>query len=921
MGTTLTASRLLLGFSCLLGLLSVGCVESESIECPTGIVCPAGSRCAADQSAQACIFDECGDGELDEGEVCDDGNITSEDGCRADCGSMEVCGDLQVDDYLGEVCDEGRQCEDGTSCEDDGACVGIGDGLCAARNDGDCSSDCRSENVCGNEVVNSGETCDDANDVDGDGCDNNCTTTACGNTIRTNEEACDDGKHCSDSTSCDADLQCVGIGDELCTVRSGDGCDADCSVTGCGNGVTAGAEGCDDGRHCSNGATCIEDIDCMGVGDTLCIPRSGDGCSADCASQEICGDGEFDFGETCDNGSHCDDVAIGAPAGTAGTTCAQGSTTCDGLGDGLCAPRSDDGCSADCSSSEGCGNALRDSDEQCDDGFDASEDGAPSQGNACTNACLFNICGDGIINFAAEECDSGIGSVVDCDADCSTVECGDGFVNPAAGEQCDNGKSCSNGLDCSADAECVEIGDELCSHRDSATCDSDCTVAFCSDGLVNSVAGEECDSGGESAVCDFDCTDSDCRDGILNVSAGEQCDDGDASNTDACLADCSIAFCGDGFTRTGVEDCDEAGESSTCNFNCTTSTCPDGIVNASDGEQCDDDNSSNIDGCVNGCQVAFCGDSFVRDGVEACDTGGESATCDFDCTVPLCSDGILNGSAGEFCDDGNTDNTDACVGSCVLATCGDSFVQDGVEDCDSGGVAVVDCDVDCTLPECGDGDLNMASGEECDDGDDIDNNECRNDCTAAVCGDGILVAGLEDCDDGNILACGTCSTDCTVGGALVAATGLVTPSAPDTMTDGDTLTVNDGFNAPQVFEFNISGTVTAGNIEVDLTAGTVTRSRDVRDALIATINEHNALDPQLFRITALRTGPSIALTHALGTGLGNQAIVYNNGVNLDFVVAGMSGGRGADCAVGVGCAAAIDCASGICLGGGTCGDL
>jgi cysteine-rich repeat protein len=71
--------------------------------------------------------------------------------------------------------------------------------------------------------VSPGEGCDDGNRVDGDGCDANCTATGCGNAVVTAGEACDDGN-----------------------VVSGDGCDANCTPTGCGNGVTTAAEECDD---------------------------------------------------------------------------------------------------------------------------------------------------------------------------------------------------------------------------------------------------------------------------------------------------------------------------------------------------------------------------------------------------------------------------------------------------------------------------------------------------------------------------------------------------------------------------------------------------------------------------------------------------------------------------------------------------
>jgi len=46
--------------------------------------------------------------------------------------------------------------------------------------------------TCGDGMLR-GEACDDGNRLDGDGCDANCTPTACGNGIRTAGEDCDDG--------------------------------------------------------------------------------------------------------------------------------------------------------------------------------------------------------------------------------------------------------------------------------------------------------------------------------------------------------------------------------------------------------------------------------------------------------------------------------------------------------------------------------------------------------------------------------------------------------------------------------------------------------------------------------------------------------------------------------------------------------
>jgi len=62
---------------------------------------------------------------------------------------------------------------------------------------------------------------------------------------------------------------------------------------------------------------------------------------------------------------------------------------------------------------------------------------------------------------------------------------------------------------------------------------------------------------------------------------------------------------------------------------------------------------------------ATCGDGHVDSG-EDCDDGGESATCDADCTTAKCGDSTVNLTAGETCDDGNTIGGDGCDSSCQV---------------------------------------------------------------------------------------------------------------------------------------------------------------------------------------------------------------------------------------------------------------
>ncbi len=77
-----------------------------------------------------------------------------------------------------------------------------------------------------------------------------------------------------------------------------------------------------------------------------------------------------------------------------------------------------------------------------------------------------------------------------------------------------------------------------------------------------------------------------------------------------------------------------------------------------------------------------CGDGITEQG-EECDDAGESATCDFDCTVPLCGDSTLNITSGEECDDGETTDGDGCSALCVVE---DGFFCAGVP-----SICVLDC--------------------------------------------------------------------------------------------------------------------------------------------------------------------------------------------------------------------------------------
>ena len=136
--------------------------------------------CAAGCQLGPGITSYCGDGLTDgnNGEVCDDGNTETEacdygltmctvcDGqCQYSPGVTSYCGDGNVDPPI-ENCDDGNDVTE--TCK-------YGETQCSV-----CAMGCiwadGSTSYCGDYVVDggNGETCDDGNTNDGDGCDSNC---------------------------------------------------------------------------------------------------------------------------------------------------------------------------------------------------------------------------------------------------------------------------------------------------------------------------------------------------------------------------------------------------------------------------------------------------------------------------------------------------------------------------------------------------------------------------------------------------------------------------------------------------------------------------------------------------------------------------------------------------------------------------
>ncbi len=96
------------------------------------------------------------------------------------------------------------------------------------------------------------------------------------------------------------------------------------------------------------------------------------------------------------------------------------------------------------------------------------------------------------------------------------------------------------------------------------------------------------------------------------------------------------------------------------------------------GEECDDGNNTNGDGCASDCTIEVtqvCGDGVVTP-PETCEPPN-TAFCNGICTarVPLCGDGFL--TPPEACEDGNTADGDGCSSTCQVETTGQDLTDLG----------------------------------------------------------------------------------------------------------------------------------------------------------------------------------------------------------------------------------------------------
>ena len=240
-----------------------------------------------------------------------------------------------------------------------------------------------------------------------------------------------------------------------------------------------------------------------------------------------------------------------------------------------------------------------------------------------------------------------------------------------------------------------------------------------------------------------------CGDGILQM--GEICDDKNDAGNDGCSKACQVEL--DWTCPTVGMPC------------VTTVACGNGILSSI--ESCDDMNMADGDGCSANCMT-------VEPGWE-CRVPGKAC-------IPDCGDGVLTGK--ENCDDSNEMSGDGCsstcltepgyscsTGTCIKAECGNGTPETG-EACDlaaQNGLFYgngMGCSKTCTKEPtcrdasgvtvacstaCGDGNIDVSSGETCDDGNAVPGDGCSETCQTEggfTCNN-VENSDTETCSDGS----------------------------------------------------------------------------------------------------------------------------------------------------------------------------
>lgn len=393
-----------------------------------------------------------------------------------------------------------------------------------------------------------------------------------------------------------------------------------------------------------------------------------------------------------------------------------------------------------------CGNGIAEPGEDCD----------PPNGNTCTDACKFDpnggvkssssssrpapapTCGNAVRD-PGEECDNGRlnGLSPTCDANCRIKYCGNGVVERERGEECDSGS-----------ADVPQCGGRVCMKPTCpggpATCAGGCRWVFAPACPVPQPQPEPPPASSSApsdtvVIADPQSSQSSSEKQIVIILPPRQ---SSSSSSSSAESDTVVILPDASSSEAHAAPPDEASSASASSGDAGSVAGADTTIEWPASEP----GSSSASPCGNG----------LLDADEQCDDGNDndadgcSNACAAQNVLPFCGDGMTQPDLLEECDDGAANADDlpnACRSSCRRARCGDRIVDAG-EQCDDGNENETDgCTSSCVADHCGDG--RKQESEECDDGP-LNGDRpdlCRLICRKPACGDAIIDAG-ELCDDG-----------------------------------------------------------------------------------------------------------------------------------------------------------------------------
>lgn len=331
-----------------------------------------------------------------------------------------------------------------------------------------------------------------------------------------------------------------------------------------------------------------------------------------------------------------------------------------------------------------CGDGNLDPGEECEIGYECG------CGYTCNiETCLCEqlppepYCGDGIIN-GDEECEADI----DCDdqdettADtCNACVCENTPLPECEiDEDCDDGYAC-NGLETCVDNQCVQGTPVDCSGNNISgidTCDNiPDDNPFTRDFRFEFIS--VCEEPSGTCSTGDDTIDHTCDVGCGGCESDLDCDDQDGNTTDTCNLDTCICehtpieqpVCGDGVLDSG-EECDDGNteDGDGCSATCTIEQTPEPVCGneiTEEGEQCDN-GTSNGQACSPSCEstCTYCSSDCTLVDVTGGSCGGGGGGGGGGGVTRYCGDGLLHPNRGEECDDGNKVDGDGCSSNCKI---------------------------------------------------------------------------------------------------------------------------------------------------------------------------------------------------------------------------------------------------------------